>query len=490
MEKEQKDAEEAAEALKDKGKGVIIDNEEILGSSSQQEQQQPDAKVNVENVEVNVAEVDEEDDDEDEEDDDFIDIDDYHKSSDDDKGDDDDQGGNGGALIVRPPGADNIDDYFNDEQNEEKEDAQTKGESTSGSKQANLQKVFSNTPKVIYLSHDVEEREVVENWTRDSMFEALGLKDGNLKFDIEDEIPTAPDSEYVFKFVEDADNFNDVIVEDDSSDSDQDVPFLYASQDDNFRTFAELFRTHNEDDLRRKVAEKISIKGPPKTLSKEELREERKKWFKQPQVEERKFKRPLKFFTRHLDESIGGILSWGYLEDMKVYAIKREYGVQYIKFLKDIRTLPWWDVELVKTKNLQQCLHSPEVRFYQQRLWRYIKYQATLNFPDWKPHRPKRTIKVDPDTGEKDITLHVRRPCCMKNMSLKEMEQDFFKDFIGWVFNPKTCEAVITLFDAKTGLWRYIHVLDHMWLVNCSKKDIECLFFNKIMYYELTKSRR
>ncbi|MFS7928246.1 hypothetical protein Hanom_Chr04g00318551 [Helianthus anomalus] len=137
---------------------------------------------------------------------------------------------------------------------------------------------------------------------------------------------------------------------------------------------------------------------------------------------------------------------------MKVYAIKREYDVQYFKFLKDIRTLPWWDVEeLVKTKNLQQCLHDLEVRFYEQRLWRYIKYQATLNFPDWKPHRSKRTVKVDPVTGEKDITLHVRRLRCMKNMPLKEMEQDLYKDFKGWVFNPKTCEAVITLYNGKTG---------------------------------------
>ncbi|KAM0041824.1 hypothetical protein Hdeb2414_s0011g00370791 [Helianthus debilis subsp. tardiflorus] len=52
MEKEQKDAEEATEALKDKVKGVIVDNEGILGSSSQQEQQQPDVEVNVENVKL------------------------------------------------------------------------------------------------------------------------------------------------------------------------------------------------------------------------------------------------------------------------------------------------------------------------------------------------------------------------------------------------------------------------------------------------------
>ncbi|MFS7911134.1 hypothetical protein Hanom_Chr02g00114471 [Helianthus anomalus] len=66
---------------------------------------------------------------------------------------------------------------------------------------------------------------------------------------------------------------------------------------------------------------------------------------------------------------------------------------------------------------------------------------------------------------------------------------NFYKDFKGWVFNPKTCEAVIRLFNAKTGFWRYIHMLDPMWCVNFSMKDFECLFFNKIMYYEADKEQ-
>ncbi|MFS7928247.1 hypothetical protein Hanom_Chr04g00318561 [Helianthus anomalus] len=32
-------------------------------------------------------------------------------------------------------------------------------------------------------------------------------------------------------------------------------------------------------------------------------------------------------------------------------------------------------------------------------------------------------------------------------------------------------------------------MLDPVWLVNCSKKDIECLLFNKIMYYEADKGQ-
>ncbi|XP_021971329.1 ring-infected erythrocyte surface antigen-like [Helianthus annuus] len=197
MEKEKKDAEETAEALKDKGKGVVVDKEEIFGSSSQQVQQ-PDAEnveanvaeveANVEdvevkitdvevfnadvNVEVNVAEVevneenalvlaqlftlvgepktvsysrednmrrieverhrlrakprkyemvDEDDDDDDEELKEwFGEVDDYHYDGKDDDNDDDDQGGNGGAMIVRRPGGNQVNDYLDDTQNEER----------------------------------------------------------------------------------------------------------------------------------------------------------------------------------------------------------------------------------------------------------------------------------------------------------------------------------------------------------------------------------
>ncbi|MFS8033746.1 hypothetical protein Hanom_Chr17g01573211 [Helianthus anomalus] len=236
MEKEKKNVEEALEALKDKGKGIIevnvveddVNNEFAL-------------------VPAQLFTMSEDDDDDDEElkewfgDDD--DDDDHH----DDKGNDDDQGGTGGVLI---------------------------GESTSGSKHVVLHKVISNTPIIIFLNHNVEEGELGENWTRESMLETLDMDDENFKFDIEEEIPTTPDQEYVFKMVDEADNFDDVIIEEGLY-FDQDVPFHYTGQDDDFPTFDELFRSHNEDELRRKVAEKISTYGSPKTILKEDLLEER-----------------------------------------------------------------------------------------------------------------------------------------------------------------------------------------------------------------------
>ena len=51
---------------------------------------------------------------------------------------------------------------------------------------------------------------------------------------------------------------------------------------------------------------------------------------------------------------------------------------------------------------------------------------------------------------------------------------------MGWVYNCITTEAIIT-YRAGEEI-REIHVYDPMWLVNCSAKDIECLFINKIHY--------
>ncbi|MFS7953411.1 hypothetical protein Hanom_Chr07g00618281 [Helianthus anomalus] len=341
----------------------------------------------------------------------------------DDYDDDEDQGATG-LLIVKPSVQQSLDDFLNDEINEQQED-QHQESSSSGKQQSD--QVFLTQPKVIYMNYTFEGVLDVPR-TRAEMLEELGLDDGNLKFDIEDEIPSSPEKEYKFKLANEADNFNHVEV-------------------------------------------------PQETLL-----EGRKNWFK-VMLKERKFKRALQYFTDRPDKSLGDILSWGYLEDLKVYAIRREQGVQYFEFLSDIQTLPWWDVEeLVQTKNIKQFYYGLDVKVHDQKLWKYIKYQAKHRFPDWKPQFPKQIVKIDPITKEKNITLIIKPPRCPKNMPLRAMEQDFYEDFEGWMYNQSIAEAVISLFDKKTGESRRISVLDPMWLVNCSKKDIECLCFNKIVY--------
>ncbi|MFS7954119.1 hypothetical protein Hanom_Chr07g00626571 [Helianthus anomalus] len=92
---------------------------------------------------------------------------------------------------------------------------------------------------------------------------------------------------------------------------------------------------------------------------------------------ERKFLRPLQYFTHNADISWGDILSWGYLEDLQIVTIL--------------------------------------------------------------------------ENGEKGVTLYVKPPRCLKNKPLQAMEQDFYEDFEGWLYNESIAEAVISLFDKSKG---------------------------------------
>ncbi|MFS7947811.1 hypothetical protein Hanom_Chr06g00552591 [Helianthus anomalus] len=294
---------------------------------------------------------------------------------------------------------------------------------------------------------------------RAELLEELGLEDGKFKFDIEDEIPQSPEKEFEFRCAHEVDHYNDVIIEDTSDSSDEETNFHYSGVDEIFPSLEEMFKDRNEDENRRKIVEKISSKGVQETIPRENLVEERKKWFKM-MPKERKSLRALQFFTHDKDLSWGHILSWGCLEDLQVYAIRREQGVQYFEYLSDIRTLPWWDVdELVKTKNIKQLYFSLEVQQHDQRLWNYIKWQAKNGYPDWKPQKPKQIVTIL-ENGEKDITLDVKPPRCLKNMPLRAMEQDFHDLFEGWLYNETTAEAVISLFDKSTGKSRRISILD------------------------------
>ncbi|KAJ0808792.1 hypothetical protein HanPI659440_Chr01g0007271 [Helianthus annuus] len=287
---------------------------------------------------------DEEEDEDDNDDDDKSD----KKDDKDDKKNDDDEGSSG-LLIENPNVQQRIEEFLNDEINEQEDDLHHEA-STSG-KQPDDQ-VFLTNPTVNYL-HAQHEGELEVLRSRAEMLEELGLEDGKFKFDIEDERPQSPEREFEFRYAHEADHYNDVIVEDALDSSDEETDFHYSGVDETFPSLVEMFKDHNEDEVRRKIVEKITTEAVPETIPRENLAEERKKWFK-VMSKERKSLRELQFFTHNKDISWGDILSWGYLEDLKVYAIRREQGVQYFEFLSDIRTLPWWDVdELVKTKNIK-----------------------------------------------------------------------------------------------------------------------------------------
>ncbi|XP_035832056.1 uncharacterized protein LOC110870582 [Helianthus annuus] len=261
-------------------------------------------------------------------------------------------------------------------------------------------------------------------------------------------------------------------------------------------TLMEFFAAENRDELRQKVTEAMNDnvfeclrkEAEQKNQSNADKEDQskveeidRSKWFKDSH--ERKFKRPLKFFQRDRNVSLGDIISWGFLPQVNAYAIRREYGVQYFARLYDIMSLPWWDVdELAKVRVLEY-----KVRQNDTAMWGYIKYKQLKSFRKWKPHRPRRVQRIDPETGAVEVILNVKPPRTMKTIPMPEMEQDFYKGFIDWVYSCRTTEAIITY--RAGGELRDIHVYDPMWLVNCSAKDIECLFIHKIRYSPADKEQ-
>ncbi|KAF5787343.1 hypothetical protein HanXRQr2_Chr10g0451661 [Helianthus annuus] len=214
--------------------------------------------------------------------------------------DDDNDQGSSSLLIVNPSVQQRIEDFMNDEINEQEED-QHQESSSSGKQHAD--QVFLTQPTVIYL-HAKFEGEIEVPRSRAEMLEELGLDDGKFKFDIEDEIPSSPEWEYEFKYAQEADKYNEVLVEDASDSSDEETNFHYSGVDETFPSLAEMFKDQNEDEIRRKIVEKITTEGVPRTIPRENLAEERKKWLK-VMPKERKFIRPLQYFTHG-----GMLISW------------------------------------------------------------------------------------------------------------------------------------------------------------------------------------
>ncbi|MFS7890128.1 hypothetical protein Hanom_Chr00s000007g01615151 [Helianthus anomalus] len=225
----------------------------------------------------------------------------------------------------------------------------------------------------------------------------------------------------------------------------------------NFDFEEELNNQANVDELRRKVAESVKNKSFQE-MSKDEQHEERKKWFRKDT--ERKFKRPLQYYRRDRDVSLGDIISWGFLP----------------QYIQDIMSLPWWDVEeLPKVRTL-----SYPVREHDMPTWGLMKFEAFRDFKHSKPHYPKKVKRIDPVTSIEETILQIKKPRVLKNIPLPKMEQNFREGFIYWVYKCITTEEIIE-FRVGNEI-RNILVYNPMWLLNCSAKDIECLFVNKIGY--------
>ncbi|XP_035832800.1 myb-like protein X [Helianthus annuus] len=372
-------------------------------------------------------------------------------------GEEEEDDGGSGVRVTEASKEKVVEDLLNDTVNEESGEAERKGESSRN------QIVEHHEP--LFLCLDVY-REMLNDVNPEN---PIDLEADLESFDI------TKQKDYKYNYVEDAHQYDRVEVEDCSDN--EDVP----EDTSKLPTLMEFFAAENREELRQKVTEAVNenvfecLRKEAEQESQSNVeREDHSKWFKDSH--ERMFKRPLKFFQRDRSISLGDIISWGFLPQVNAYAVRREYGVQYFKRLYDIMSLPWWDVdELSQVRTLEY-----QVRQNDKAMWGYIKYETLRGYLKWKPHRPRRVERVDPETGVRETILNVKPPRTMTKIPMPEMEQDFYKGFIDWVYSCLTTEAIIT-YRAGSEL-RYIRVYDPMWLVNCSAKDIECLFIHKIRY--------
>ncbi|XP_022007487.1 uncharacterized protein LOC110906698 [Helianthus annuus] len=349
-----------------------------------------------------------------------------------DNDDDDNQGGTG-VTTTEASKEKNVDDYMNDGANEEIEEADGKGEHVDN------QNIDQAEKLILRIEPHVEEGEIRHTYTLDEVSKMFNVNEAEFKFDFEEELNAFDinhQPKYEYKYVEDA----------------------------NVRKVSEILKDKNFDGT-----------------TKDPLKEERKKWFKESN--ERKFKRPLKYYQRDRSISLGDIISWGFLPQVNAYAIRRECGVQYFEKLHDVMSLPWWDVdELSKVRTLGYPVRKNDIA-----MWGLIKFEALKDFKHWKPHYPKRVQRVDLVTRIEENILNVKKPKTMKNIPVPKMEHEFYKGFMGWVYSCISTEAVITYRAGKE--IREIFVYDPMWLLNYSAKDIECLFINKIRFQSEDKEQ-
>ncbi|KAD7477273.1 hypothetical protein E3N88_00409 [Mikania micrantha] len=65
------------------------------------------------------------------------------------------------------------------------------------------------------------------------------------------------------------------------------------------------------------------------------------------------------------------------------------------------------------------------------------------------------------------------KPKVFKRPRLRKVEQDWNPFFKFWFYDDRTSEGVIVL--KQDDNWRVIRMLDPIWIVNCSKDDVDLL---------------
>ncbi|KAM0063401.1 hypothetical protein Hdeb2414_s0003g00090461 [Helianthus debilis subsp. tardiflorus] len=201
----------------------------------------------------------------------------HSDDNDDGNDDDDDDQGSTGIKVSETSHEEKIDEYLHDDANEELENASGEGEHDDTK---NVDESDDHVTRLILcLEHDVEEGEIMHTYTLAEIVKMTHVDENEFNFDFEEELnkfDINQQPEYQHKYVEEADNYDRVEVED-WSDEDQSENVNVDTS--SFLTLTEFFSQANADELRRKVAESVKNNSFDE-MSKEERRKEQKKWFR------------------------------------------------------------------------------------------------------------------------------------------------------------------------------------------------------------------
>ncbi|XP_022024321.1 protein PFC0760c-like [Helianthus annuus] len=251
--------------MKDKGKSVPVE-EDVTVTEREIVVSEPIKVLDPCPITSVSGEIDDDEDDEEDEDDNLKDDADevysVHSDDDDDDGNDDDDQGNSDIKVTEVSKEENIDDYLQDDANEESENAEGKGEHDDA------ENVDQSTGLCLRLEH-VEEGEILHTYNRAEIIKMMHVEEDNFNFDFEEELnkfDINQQPKYQYKYVEEADNYDKVEVEDWSDDDQSENVNVDTSS---YPTLAEFFSQANEDELRRKVAESVKSKSFQE-MSKEE----------------------------------------------------------------------------------------------------------------------------------------------------------------------------------------------------------------------------
>ncbi|XP_021991552.1 uncharacterized protein LOC110888329 [Helianthus annuus] len=174
--------------------------------------------------------------------------------------DDDDAQGGMGIKVTEASNERTVDDFLNDTVNEETGGAEGKGEHSDDQNVEKVEKL------ILRLETDMEEGEHRYTYPLEEIKEMTRMVDPDFKFDFEEELNAFDinhQPEYEYKYVEDADMYDRVEVEDCTDDE------SVSEDTSQYPTLMEFFTEEKRDELRRKVAEILKDKnfdGTPKDM--------------------------------------------------------------------------------------------------------------------------------------------------------------------------------------------------------------------------------